>query len=140
MSRKAAAKYIKKSKAFVNKWLKRFEETKTVDDLPERGVKRKTTDKEEKQIVNMFSSNPGLSLRQGQARLKKKGLRISCETIRSRLRAHNLKYRSAINKPLLTENHVEKRNAWARANIDRNWNNVVFSDEASFWAQVDIYE
>ena len=66
MSREAAAKYIKKSKAFVNKWLKRFEETKTVDDLSGRGMKRKTTNKEETQIASMFSSNPGLSLRQGQ--------------------------------------------------------------------------
>lgn len=33
----AAAKYMRKSKSFVSKWVKRYKETKTVDDLPERG-------------------------------------------------------------------------------------------------------
>ena len=37
MSYTAAAKYIKKSKSFVKKWVERYEANKTVDDLPERG-------------------------------------------------------------------------------------------------------
>ena len=36
----AAAKYIKKSKSFVKKWVKRYKANKTVDDLPERGKSR----------------------------------------------------------------------------------------------------
>lgn len=37
-------------------------------------------------------------------------------------------------KPLLTEKHTEKRLSWASENKNRDWNNVIFSDEASFWA------
>ena len=37
MSYTAAAKYIKKSKSFVKKWVERYKANKTVDDLPERG-------------------------------------------------------------------------------------------------------
>ena len=33
----AAAKYIKKWKSFVKKWVERYKVNKTVDDLPERG-------------------------------------------------------------------------------------------------------
>ena len=35
-----AAKYIKKSVSFVKKWVQRFKESKTVDDLPNRGSVR----------------------------------------------------------------------------------------------------
>ena len=37
MSYSAAAKYIKKLKSFVKKWVERYKANKTVDDLPERG-------------------------------------------------------------------------------------------------------
>lgn len=138
MSRQAAAKYMKKSKAFINKWVNRYLEVKNVDDLPGRGSTQKTTNKEDKLILRMFANNTRLSLRGGQAALKKKGLNISCDTIRRRLRAHNVKYRSTLKKPLLSEKHVEKRISWAQENMDRDWDNIIFSDEASFWAGTSI--
>jgi len=134
MSQSAAAKYMKKSKAFVQKWTQRYTVAKNVDDLPERGLIGKVDKKKEKKIVNLFSRNPALTLRQGQAKLKSKGLDISYETIRTHLRAHDLKFRHTIKKPLLTEKHVTKRLAWAHENIDRDFNNVIFTDECSIWA------
>lgn len=138
MSYGAAAKYMKKSKAFVSKWVKRYSEVKNVDDLPDRGSVQKTTKKEDKMILRVFEKNPCLSLRGGQAVLLKKGLNISCYTIRRRLLAYKVKFRSTITKPLLSEKHVEKRLAWAKGNLDRYWDNVIFSDEASFWAKSSI--
>lgn len=38
-----AVKYMRKSKFFVQKWVQRYKETKTVDDLPERGLMQKFT-------------------------------------------------------------------------------------------------
>ena len=49
----------------------------------------KWTKKDNKKIVNLFSQNPGLTLRQGQAKLKQKGL-DSYETIRIYLKANNM--------------------------------------------------
>ena len=43
MSYTAAAKYIKKSESFVEKWVERYKANKTVDDLPER-VKSRVLD------------------------------------------------------------------------------------------------
>jgi translation initiation factor IF-3 len=64
-------------------------------------------------IVNLFSRNFGLTLRQRQAKLKQKGLNISHVTIRTHLRAHSINCRSTtIKKPLLSEKHVKKRLAW----------------------------
>ena len=40
MSYTAAAKYIKKSKSYVKKWVEHYKANKTVDNLPERGKSR----------------------------------------------------------------------------------------------------
>lgn len=82
----------------------------------------------------MFEKNPLLSLRGGQGILRKRGLNVCCDTIRRRLLANNVKFRSTIKKPVLSKKHVEKRLSWAKENLDRDGNNVIFSDEASFWA------
>lgn len=137
MSQSAAAKYMRKSKAFVQKWVQRYKVAKNVDDLPERGSIGKVDKKDEERIVNLFSRNPGLTLRQGQAKLKAKGLDISYETIRTHLCTHDLKWRNTIKKPLLTEKHVTKRLAWAHENIDRDFENVIFTDDIeNVWAYI----
>ena len=33
---------------------------------------------------------------------------------------------------------MEKRLAWATENVDRDWSNVLFSDESSFWLRASI--
>lgn len=38
----------------------------------------------------------------------------------------------------LSEKHVAKRIVWAHENINRDWENVIFSDEISFWARSTI--
>ena len=58
MSYTAAAKYIKKSKSFVKKWVERYKANKTVDDLPERGKSRATTSKQDKAIIKLFELSP----------------------------------------------------------------------------------
>lgn len=131
----AAAKYMRRSKQFVQKWVERYKATKNVDDLPERGTRGKVTAKDEKTILQLFSKNPGLTLRQGQARLKEKGLDISHITIRTHLLAHDVKCRSTIKKPLLSEKHVKRRLAWAQENIDRDFSDIIFTDECSIWAR-----
>ncbi|XP_011883774.1 PREDICTED: uncharacterized protein LOC105570932 [Vollenhovia emeryi] len=135
MSQSAAAKYLRKSKTFVQKWIQRYKVVKNVNDFPGRGSIGKLNEKDEKRIVNLFSRNPALTLRQGQAKLKSKGLDISYETIRTHLHAHDMKWRNTMKKPLLTERHVMKRLAWAHENIDRDFSNVIFTDECSVWAR-----
>ena len=71
-----AAKVLRKSKAFVQKWVKRFTEVGNVDDLPERGRARATTSKQDEMIVRLFRRNSTLTLRQGQTLPRKNGLQI----------------------------------------------------------------
>ncbi|KAF2879245.1 hypothetical protein ILUMI_26932 [Ignelater luminosus] len=52
---------------------------------------------------------------------------------KNRLCEYDIKHRSTLLKPLLTDVQVKKRMEWARKNLNRDWDNVIFTDEASFW-------
>ncbi|KAL1492519.1 hypothetical protein ABEB36_010760 [Hypothenemus hampei] len=91
------------------KWVKRYSVVKNVDDLPDRGSLQKTSKKEDRLILAVFERNPSLSLRGGQSTLRKKGVQVSCDLKRRRLMANDVKYRSTVKKPLLSEKHVANR-------------------------------
>lgn len=136
MSISAAAKYMGKSRQFVQKRIKRYAESKTVDDLPNRGLVRTTTKRQDKTIIRLFERNPDLTLKKGQEKLAQKNIIISLMTIRRRLLEHGVAWRNTRMKPLLNEKHIEKRLEWAKENLNRDWRDVIFTDEASFWAWV----
>lgn len=133
MSFSQAAKYIKKSKYFVEKWNKHYAEHKNVDDLPNRGVTRKTSKKDDLEIRRLFEAKPTISLRKAREKLSKKGINVSINTIRNRLQELQIAYRATKHKPLLTQKQVEKRQAWAHEHLEYDWSSVVFTDESSFW-------
>lgn len=133
MSVKAAAKYTKCSASFVRKWINRYQATGNVDDIIGRGLQRATTKAQDKEIKLLFDKNPHLTLRQAKEKLLKKGINLSIYTIRARLKEIQVEYRSTIQKPLLTEKQVKRRLEWAHVNKDRDWTNVMFTDESSFW-------
>lgn len=130
---KKVSKYIKKDESFVRKWCNHYKQYKNVDDLPGRGLKRKTTDQVDKQVVKLFEKNPLMTLRKAKQILLQKDIHMSIFTIRKRLLEKNVKNRSTMPKPLLSIVHREKRLHWAHENSDRDWDKVVFTDEASFW-------
>ena len=134
----AVVKVHKKSKHFLQMWVERYRDTKTVDDLTGKGETRVTSSKEDKMIVALFQRNPTLRLREGKAKLAEKGLYDSINTIRCRLAEAKVQYRPTRQKPLLSEIHIEKCLAWDTENVDRDGSNILFSDEASFWAWVPI--
>ena len=134
LSYSAAVKVLKKSKHVVQMWVERYRHTKIVDDLPGKGETRATSSKEDKMIVALLKRNPTLRLREATAKLAEKGLDVSINTIRRRLAEAKVQYRHTREKPLLSEVHMEKHLAWATENVDRDWSNVLFPDEESFWA------
>ena len=138
LSYSAAAKVLKKSKHFVQMWVERYRDTKTVNDLPGKGETRATSSKEDKMILALFIRNLILQLGEVKPKLAEMGLHVSINTIRRRLAEAKVQYRPTRQKPLLSEVHVEKRLAWATESIDCDWSNVLFSDEASFCAWVSI--
>ena len=89
-------------------------------------------------IDALFKRNPTLRLREAKAKLAEKGLHICINTIRRRIAEVKVQYRPTRQKPLLSEVHMEKHLTRATENVDADWFNVLFSDEASFWAWVPI--
>ena len=97
-----------------------------------KGETRATSSKEDKMIVALFKRKPTLWLREAKAKLAEKGIHVSINTIRRRLAEAKVQYRPTKQKPLLSEVHMVKRLACATKNVDHEWSNVIFSDEASF--------
>ena len=63
--------------------------------------------------------------------MKRQNIGIGQETIRRRLKEARAKFILSISKLLLTENHRYDRLRWAQATCDIDWNQVIFSDEAT---------
>ena len=51
---RAAARYMKKSKNFVRKWLNRYKEARNIDNLPDRIETRVTTEKKDKVMAKFL--------------------------------------------------------------------------------------
>ena len=98
----------KKSKYFVQMWVERYRDTKTVDDLTGKGETWATSSKEDKMIVTLFKRNPTLRLREAKAKLADKGQHVSINTIRRTLAEAKVQYRPTRQKPLLSEIHIGK--------------------------------
>lgn len=133
MSHLSASKYLKKSKAFVQHWNQHFLVHKNVDDLPNRGICRATSKQEDLVIKRIFEANPAISLKAAKQKLARKGINVSLNTIRNRLREFQIQFRATTVKPLLTAKQIKKRQEWATEHVDDDWSQVVFTDESSFW-------
>jgi hypothetical protein len=86
-------------------------------------------------IVRTALKDPDISAGAIKAQLKLSD--VSEETIRNRLRMEGgFKNRYAVQKPFLTEKHMDARLAWAREHIhwtQEQWNKVLWTDESPFY-------
>ena len=115
-------------------WVEGYLKVGHVADLPGKGKKKTTVQKEDRAIRRLFEQDPTLRLRQAKKLLAKKEINVSITTIRQRLSEFNVKYRPTTIKPLLSEVHKEKCLAWGTNNINHDWSKVMFTDKATFWA------
>lgn len=105
-----------------------------LDNLSRRDSRWSTTDTKDKMIIRIFEQSRTVTLCRAQSLLDWKGISVSLMTINPRLIASGYKHHSTAIKPFLSERHIEKCLLSTAENIDRNFSNVVFTDEASFWA------
>lgn len=131
LTSKQISKVIRCSEKTVKFWLKRFEATGDVEELKRSGRPRKTTSKEDKLIINLLKKNRESTRAGIQAKLKKKGINLSEETIRRRVTESGYSFKNPLVKPLLTENHKKKRLIWAQEHLNQDWNKVLFTDECT---------
>lgn len=110
--------------------MKRYNDVKNVDDLPARVAQRqKRTTSDFKDLCE----ESWVFFTKSQVTFIEKSVEVSLNTIRRRLRDANYGWRCTKLKPFLSDKHVEKRLLWARANIDHDFSNVIFTYESSFW-------
>jgi len=102
---KTAAKYMKKSKTFVSKWVKRYSDVKDINDLPDRAKNDEKGGQTD--FTGVWEESSFIIGR--QAVLRKKSLNILCDTIRRRLLVHEAKFRNTVKKLLLTKKIRQKK-------------------------------
>ena len=131
MGEKAVAKVVKYAKNTVQYWLKRWKELKDLSDMKHPGRPHATTEKVDQRIYKLPGSDNIATTADIQSVFKRQNIGISQETIQRRLKEAGAKFSLPISKSLLTENHRYDRLRWAQATCDIDWNQVIFSDEAT---------
>ena len=99
--------------------------------MKSRGRPRVTTEKVDQRIYKLAGSDNIATTDDIHSILKRQNIGISQETIRRRLKEAGAKFSLPISKPFLTENHRYDRLRWAQATCDIDWNQVIFSAEAT---------
>lgn len=128
LSQQEVAHVVNVSKSTVKFWLKRYEETGDVEELDRPGRTRVTSPQEDKKIISMQERDREATASHIKKKLK---LDVSENTIRRRVKESGLNFGLPLVKPLLSEQHMKKRLQWAKANTDRDWNKVLFTDECT---------
>ena len=106
LSQREIAKEIGCSKSTVNHWLACFERTGDVLDETGRGRKRKTSKKEDEMIVSMATSSPQVSSQTISDKLERRGVSLSNNTIRRRLKEAGFSYGNPYLSPFLMKSIV----------------------------------
>lgn len=113
------------SQCFVDRW----RHADTVEDAPRSGRKRKLSETQEAQVVQLSRGKRGRSVRK-TARLAR---RLICDvgknTVWRTLKKHHLKPYHRRKVPRLTMPQQQKRLRFARRNNSKDWSHTVFSDE-----------
>ena len=132
ISRQECANKLKISKSSVSMWIKRYRETGTVDDIPKAGRPRLTTKKQDERIVQVASSLECHSATEIAKKVTRFKVHVSPRTITRRVTEKGMVYGSTLAKPLLSAKNRKKRLEWTKNLLADSWDNVVFTDEATF--------
>ncbi|XP_066963216.1 uncharacterized protein [Macrobrachium rosenbergii] len=106
LSIRAIARDVGVSPTTVLLWIRRWEESGNLNDLPRPGGPRKTTPAEDDAIVRAAREQP---LTNAMVIREDLGLEVSSMTVRRRLHAAGIHHRTPATKELLTERHKAGR-------------------------------
>ena len=112
----------------------------SADDRPRSGRPRVTTARQDRNIVLSHLRDPFLTATHTAAETHgRDNPRISSDTVRRRLRAHQMRARRPYRGPILTNIHRNNRLTWCQQHQRwriAQWNEVAFSDESRFCLDV----
>jgi transposase len=131
LSIKAIVRELHYSRNTVKTWIHRYQETGDVQDEEKQGRKRKTSEKEDLDIISMAKKQKTSTLADISTSMSRQGTDISLMTVKRRLNEQGLYKLKPLLKPLLLDTHRDNRLKWARANRNTDWSKVIFTDETS---------
>jgi transposase len=105
LSIRRIAKELKCSQDTVKTWIQRYQETGDVLDEEKQGRKRKTSEREDLDIISIAKKHRTSSSTEISTLMKRQGTDISPATVRSRLNEQGLFKLQPLSKPLLSETH-----------------------------------
>lgn len=127
----AIARELNCSRDTVITWINRYQETGDVQDEEGRGRKRKTSEKEDLDIISMAKRQRTSTLVDISTSMSRQGTDISHMTVKRRLDEQGLYKLKPLLKPLLSEDHRKSRLKWAKANRNTDWSKIIFTDETT---------
>ena len=119
------------SRGSVYNYIDKYKKTSNVEPLPRSGRPRVSTEREDRQLIQMSRTDPTLSLNQ-MVGFWNVGSR---QTISNRLLDHGLESKKMQEKPLLSKKTQMTRLKWCKERENwsfAKWSSVTFSDESNF--------
>ena len=118
----------------VRLWVKRYDETGDVQDKARLGRPRIDLTAPDVESLLKEGVREGKDCSQLVQKLsQEKGIQAGRETVRVHLNAHLARQLRPKKKPRLTQLHKQKRLAFSREWVDRDWSNVAVSDSKMFY-------
>ena len=117
----------------VKRWVDQYNETGTVADKPRRGRKRKLSEANEHHLERLISGKQAPSIRLATKKVRtEKKVDVGRETVRTTVHSLGLTPFKMQRSSRLMDAHKKARLAFAKKYKDKDWSNVVFTDEHAF--------
>ena len=130
----AVARKLSTTPRTVSTWVQRYHETGDVRDKARSGRPRIDLSAPDVESLLKEGIREGMDCTQLLKMLsKEKGIVVGMETVRLHLNAHLARQLRPKKKPRLTESHKQKRLAFSKAWVDKDWSNVAVSDSKMFY-------
>ena len=126
------------SRQSIRLFLKRFTERGTIARKPGSGLTLKLSPMILQIIESTMQEDDETTATQLQAKLAARGCYVSLTTILRNRRQLGWVYRGSAYCQLIRNENKQKRLEWARANLDNNFDDVIWSDESSI--QLDCHK
>jgi transposase len=130
VSNRKIGKSLKTSETTIRNLIKKWKNTRSYQRKKGSGRPRKTTARQDREIVRTAIRNRRSTSTWIKNSLK---LKVTTKTIRNRLKQANIKSYVAVKKPYVTPANIKKRLQWAKDHkgwSQDKWNSVLFSDES----------
>lgn len=120
-------------KSTVQNTINREDRYHTRNSLPRSGRPKKYSIRDERKLVREMLRDRFVSFQAIAA-----SNHMSTRSVREIAKRHGLAKRVARRKPFINKRNQLKRKAWASENTDKDWSNVIFTDEAAFEIGEDV--